>query len=238
MAGRPRSQLELDRVNRERRDAERLVLGLAERARAALPAELASAPALVLAGEDWHPGVVGIVASRLAERHWVPVVLIGIDGDGRGRGSGRSVPGFDLLAALDACGEHLVRYGGHRAAAGLEIDAGRVEDFRAAFIAQASAALGERDLVRTEVIDAVVGGESLGHEVAEQLERLAPFGMGNPGVRLLVPSARVCEVRPMGEGDKHARFRLRSGSRNALGVAFGVNGELEGPSSPTRSMSP
>jgi single-stranded-DNA-specific exonuclease len=220
---------ELDRVNRERRDAERLVLGFAERARTALPAELASAPALVLAGEDWHPGVVGIVASRLAERHWMPVVLIGIDGDGRGKGSGRSVPGFDLLAALDACGEHLVRYGGHRAAAGLEIDAGRVEDFRAAFIAQASAALGERDLVRTEVIDAVVGGESLGHEVAEQLERLAPFGMGNPGVRLLVPSARVCEVRPMGEGDKHARFRLRSGSRNALGVAFGVNGGLEAP---------
>jgi single-stranded-DNA-specific exonuclease len=221
--------IELDRVNRERRDAERLVLGFAERARAALPAQLASAPALVLAGEDWHPGVVGIVASRLAERHWVPVVLIGLDGEGRGRGSGRSVPGFDLLAALDGCREHLLRYGGHRAAAGLEIEAGRVEDFRAAFVAQASAALGERDLVRTEVIDAVVGGESLGHEVAEQLERLAPFGMGNPGVRLLVPSAQVRDVRPMGEGDRHARFRLQSGSRSALGVAFGVNGELGAP---------
>lgn len=221
--------LELDRVNRERRDTERLVLGSAERARAALPAQLASAPGLVLAGEDWHPGVVGIVASRLAERHWAPVVLIGIDGDGRGRGSGRSVPGFDLLAALDACGEHLLRYGGHRAAAGLEIEAARVEDFRTAFVAQARAALGDRDLVRTEVIDAVVGGESLGHEVAEQLEQLAPFGSGNPGVRLLVPSARVCEVRPMGDGDKHARFRLESGSRSALGVAFGVNGGLGAP---------
>jgi single-stranded-DNA-specific exonuclease len=217
---------ELDRVNRERRDTERLVLSAAEQARAALPAELASAPALVLAGEGWHPGVVGIVASRLAERHFVPVVLIGMDGEGRGRGSGRSIPGFDLLAALDACGEHLLRYGGHRAAAGLEIEAGRLEDFRAAFAAQASAALGERDLIRTEVIDAVVGGESLGHEVAEQLRRLAPFGIGNPGVRLLVPSARVCEVRPMGEGERHARFRLQSGSRSALGVAFGVNGEL------------
>ena len=73
----------------------------------------------------------------------------------------------------------------------------------------------------------MVGGESLGHEVAEQLERLAPFGMGNPGVRLLVPWARVCEVRPMGEADRHARFRLQSGSRSALGVAFGVNGELK-----------
>ncbi len=221
--------IELDRINRERRDAERLVLDSAERARAALPAELASAPALVLAGEEWHPGVVGIVASRLAERHWGPVVLIGIDGEGKGRGSGRSVPGFDLLAALDACGEHLLRYGGHRAAAGLEIEAGRVEDFRAAFVAHASAELGDRDLVRTEDIDAVVGGESLGHDVAEQLERLSPFGMGNPGVRLLVPSARVCDVRAMGDGDKHARFRLQSGSRSALGVAFGVNGELSRP---------
>ena len=218
---------ELDGVNRERRDAERLVLSAAEQARAALPAELASASGLVLAGEGWHPGVVGIVASRLAERHFVPVVLIGMDGEGRGRGSGRSVPGFDLLAALDACGEHLLRYGGHRAAAGLEIEAGRLEDFRAAFVDYASATLGERDLVRTEVIDAVVGGESLGHEVAEQLERLAPFGMGNPGVRLLVPWAQVCEVRPMGEAERHARFRLQSGSRSALGVAFGVNGELK-----------
>ena len=218
---------ELDGVNRERRDAERLVLSAAEQARAALPAELVSASALVLAGEGWHPGVVGIVASRLAERHFVPVVLIGMDGEGRGRGSGRSVPGFDLLAALDACGEHLLRYGGHRAAAGLEIEAGRLEDFRAAFADHASATLGERDLVRTEVIDAVVGGESLGHEVAEQLERLAPFGMGNPGVRLLVPWAQVCEVRPMGEAERHARFRLQSGSRSALGVAFGVNGELK-----------
>ena len=114
-----------------------------------------------------------------------------------------------------------------------------MDDFRAAFVAHATVALGERDLVRTEVIDAVVGGESLGHEVAEQLERLAPFGMGNPGVRLLVPSARVRDVRPMGEGDKHARFRLQSGPRSALGVAFGVNGELRAPPSwPTRWMSP
>jgi single-stranded-DNA-specific exonuclease len=217
---------ELDRTNRERRDTERLVLSAAERARGALSAELASAPALVLAGEGWHPGVVGIVASRLAERHFVPVILIGMDADGSGRGSGRSIPGFDLLAALEACGDHLLRYGGHRAAAGLEIEAGRLDDFRAAFAEHASAMLAGRDPVHTEAIDAVVGGESLGHDVAEQLERLAPFGIGNPGVRLLVPSAEVCEVRPMGEGDRHARFRLKSGARSALGVAFGVNGEL------------
>jgi single-stranded-DNA-specific exonuclease len=219
---------ELDRANRERRDAERTVVDAAERARGELPAEL-TAPALVLAGEGWHPGVVGIAASRLAERHWAPAVLIGINSDGRGRGSGRGIPGFDLLASLDACSEHLSRYGGHRAAAGLEIAADRIDAFRRAFVEHAASVLGERDLVRSEDIDAVVGGESLGHDVAEQLERLAPFGMGNPGVRLLVPSARLRDVRPMGEGGRHARFRLESGQRNALGVAFGVNGDLAEP---------
>jgi single-stranded-DNA-specific exonuclease len=217
---------ELDRANRERRDAERAVVDAAERARTQLPQDLGAAPALVLAGEGWHPGVVGIAASRLAERHGIPVVLIGVEAGGRGRGSGRSIPGFDLLAALDECAEHLSRYGGHRAAAGIEIEAGRIESFREAFVAHARKALAESDLISTEPIDAVVGGESLGHDVAEQFEHLGPFGMGNPGVRLLVPSARVLDVRPMGDGDKHARFRLQSGSHSALGVAFGVNGEL------------
>ena len=80
--------------------------------------------------------------------------------------------------------------------------------------------------VRSEKLDAIVGGESLGHDVAEQFGRLGPFGLGNPGVRLLVPGARVDDVRPMGEGDRHARFSLASGSKRALGVAFSVNGSL------------
>jgi single-stranded-DNA-specific exonuclease len=217
---------ELNRANGERRTAERAVVEGAEAARRALPEHLATAPALVLAGTDWHPGVVGIAASRLAERHCVPTILIGVDGEGRGRGSGRSIPGFDLLAGLEACDQHLSRYGGHRAAAGLEIDAGRIDAFREAFAAHAATVVEPDQLVRTESIDAVVGGESLGHDVAEHLERLAPFGMGNPGVRLLVPSVRVRDVRPMGDGDKHARFLLESGARTALGVAFGVNGKL------------
>jgi single-stranded-DNA-specific exonuclease len=217
---------ELDKANRERRDAELQVLGDAERARSELPPEIAAAPALVLAGEGWHAGVVGIVASRLVERHGVPVVMVGLDGAGSGRGSGRSIPGFDLLEALVACEEHLVRFGGHRAAAGLEIEVNKLPAFREAFAAHASAVLGPDELQRTESIDAVVGGESLGFEVAEQFERLAPFGLGNPGVRLLVPSARLSDVRAMGEGERHARFRLESGSASAQGVAFGVGRTL------------
>ena len=218
---------ELDRANRERRAVEAEVLEGAERALRELSPDDAEAPGLVLAGEGWHPGVVGIVASRLAERLWRPVVLVGLDGAGRARGSGRSIPGFDLLAALTACDPHLTRYGGHRAAAGVELERSELERFRAAFARHAGEVLAPSDLVRTEPVDAVVGGESLGHDVAEQLTRLAPFGLGNPGVRLLVPGARIGDVRPMGEGDRHARFSIRSGPRAALGVAFGVNGELE-----------
>jgi single-stranded-DNA-specific exonuclease len=214
---------ELNRANQERRAAEQELEWAAETARTALPDEIREAPALVLAGEGWHAGVVGIVASRLVERHGVPTVLISLDG-GRGRGSGRSIPGFDLLGGLEACAEHLTGFGGHRAAAGLQIEAGAVEAFRQAFIAHAAATITEHDLARTETVDAVVSGGSLGLELAEELERLAPFGMGNPGVRLLVPSARIGDVRPMGEG-KHSRFSLTSGSGGAMGVAFG-NGSL------------
>ena len=170
--------------------------------------------------------MVGIVASRIVERHRRPAVLIGLDAEGNGRGSGRSIPGFDLLGALQACGEHLTRFGGHRAAAGLEIEAGRIDAFRVAFAEHCAEALDEAETPAAEVVDAVVGGESLGHEVAEQLRRLAPFGNGNPGVRLLVPGAKLGDVRPMGEGDRHARFVITSGQRRALGVAFGVNGSL------------
>jgi single-stranded-DNA-specific exonuclease len=125
-----------------------------------------------------------------------------------------------LLAGLEACGEHLEGFGGHKAAAGLQLRAEKVEAFRAAFAAHAGSVLRPEDLVRTERVDAMVGGASLGLDLAEELQQLAPFGMGNPGVRLLVPSARVRDVRAMGEGT-HCRFSLHSGGYRALGVAFG-----------------
>jgi len=211
---------ELSRANSERRATEREVDAAAESARRELSDDLREAPGFVVAGQDWHPGVVGIVASRLVERHHRPVVVISLDEDGNGRGSGRSIPGFNLLGALEACAEHLEGFGGHKAAAGLQIRAENVPAFQEAFAAHARSVLGDEDLLRTERVDAIVGGVGLGLELAEELKQLAPFGMGNPGVRLLVPSARVSDVRTMGEG-KHARFSLHSGSHRALGVAFG-----------------
>jgi single-stranded-DNA-specific exonuclease len=212
---------ELGRANSERRATEREVDSAAETARRELPDGLKNANGLVVAGEGWHPGVVGIVASRMVERHHRPVVVISLDEEGGGRGSGRSIPGFDLHAALEACSEHLETFGGHKAAAGLSIKAENLDTFRAAFAAHANEVLSEEDLKRTERIDAMVGGVGIGLELAEELGQLAPFGMGNPGVRLMVPSARVTDVRTMGEEGKHSRFSLHSGSHRALGVAFG-----------------
>jgi single-stranded-DNA-specific exonuclease len=211
---------ELGRANSERRATEREVDTAAEAARRELPERLREAPGLVLAGEGWHPGVVGIVASRLVERHHRPTVVVSLDGEGGGRGSGRSISGFDLHAALEACSEHLTTFGGHRAAAGLSLQAENLDAFREAFAAHTAAVLGPDDLRRTERIDAMVGGVGLGLDLAEELGKLAPFGMGNPGVRLMVPSARVSDERTMGEG-KHTRFSLHSGAHRALGVAFG-----------------
>jgi single-stranded-DNA-specific exonuclease len=218
---------ELDKANAERRWAERTVVEGAERARSELSPELKEASALVLAGEGWHPGVVGIAASRLAERHFRPTILLSVEGD-RAKGSARSIPGFDLVAALDATAEHLTRYGGHRAAAGLELEADHLDAFREAFLEYAASKIDLDDLVRTVSLDALVGvgREGIGMDLARQLESLGPFGMGNPGPRLLVPSGRLREVRPLGEEGKHSRFQLESGAGRAAGVAFGMNGEI------------
>jgi single-stranded-DNA-specific exonuclease len=163
----------------------------------------------------------------MVERQHRPTILLSVDGD-RAKGSARSIPGFDLVAALGACDEHLVRYGGHRAAAGLELDARDLDAFRDAFIAQAASEIDPADLVRMERLDALVGvgRDGIGMDLARQLKSLGPFGMANPGPRLLVPSGRLREVRPLGEEGKHSRFQLESGAGRAAGVAFGMNGEI------------
>lgn len=211
---------ELDSANHERRQIERRIRFEAE----AQMAELGERPAYVLAGEDWHPGVIGIVASRMVELCGRPVVMIALDAD-TGRGSGRSVESFDLLAGLTACGGSLLGYGGHRAAAGLQIERGRVGEFAAALSAHADNVLHPGDLVPVERVDAIVGGPELGMELAEELASLAPFGRGNPAVSLMVADAVFADSRPMGEG-KHARFTVESQGARARAVAFGCGGRL------------
>jgi single-stranded-DNA-specific exonuclease len=214
---------ELDRANGERRHTEHAIRNEAE-AQIGQLSERAACAAYVLAGEGWHPGVIGIVAARLVERHRRPVVLVALDGD-RGRGSGRSFDGYDLLAGLTACDEHLERYGGHSAAAGVELERGSLAAFADALDRHAAIALSPEDMVVRERVDAVVGGTQLGMELAEELAMLAPFGRGNPAVSLMVRDAVLRDVRPMGEG-KHARFTIESDGVHARAVAFGCDGKL------------
>ena len=212
--------LELDANNTERRDVETRIRFEAE----AQVAEQGSAAAYVLASDGWHAGVIGIVAARIAERHHRPCVLIALDGE-EGTGSGRSIPGFDLLGGLHAAAETLQRYGGHRAAAGLTIARADVPAFREAFAAHAASVLTPDDL-RPEVrVDAVAPGDALTLSLAEELEALAPFGQGNPPVSLLVPAALLDDPRPMGEG-RHVAFTLAAGGARSRCVMFGAGSKL------------
>jgi single-stranded-DNA-specific exonuclease len=216
---------ELDLLNRDRQEAETRILFAADAA--CLPQ--ASQAAIVVAGEGWHPGVVGIVASRLVERWRRPCVAIALEG-ASGRGSGRSISPYDLHAGLAACAPYLTRFGGHRMAAGVELDAAEVEPFRRALAAHAANVLTPADLIPVERVDAVVPGGVLGLELAEEMEALRPFGMGNPQPTLLVPAARFQHVTGMGEEREHARFTLvTAGGARSRGVAFG---------SPPRTLAP
>ncbi|MBA2506553.1 MAG: single-stranded-DNA-specific exonuclease RecJ [Thermoleophilaceae bacterium] len=206
---------ELDAANRERRDTETRISFAAE----ALCAEQDAQAAYVLAGEGWHPGVIGIVASRMVERHNRPCVMISLDGES-GRGSGRSVAAYDLHAGLGACSEHLVRFGGHRAAAGFDIEAARVDEFRRAFARHAAGELAPEDLIPVQEVDALVPCTDVGLPLAEELAKLGPFGHGNRSPVLLLPAARVEDVRGMGEDNQHARLTVASGGARARAVAF------------------
>jgi single-stranded-DNA-specific exonuclease len=228
---------ELDRLNSERRHTETRILFEAEAMVTERKRGAAGAPAAyVLANEGWHKGVIGIVASRIAERHHRPTVLIALDGD-RGTGSGRSIPGFDLLAGFDAASAHLARHGGHRAAAGCELQARQIGAFGIAFEAHAAATLTPDDLVPKQRVDAVVAGDELGLRLADELERLAPFGIGNPGVSLLVPASRCSDPKPMGEDNQHVRFTVSAGGTRARAVAFGTTKiDCESPLDATFSL--
>jgi len=217
---------ELETLNQDRQAVENRILRAAVAEVESWPEARQRRRGYVIWGEDWHEGVIGIVASRLVERFNRPVVLIaGTDGDWKG--SGRSLPAFDLHGALAACSAHLHRFGGHKAAAGLSIVPEHLEAFAAAFAAHADAELVEDDLAPVTRIDAIVPGSALTLGLATELERLAPFGLGNPDVTLLVPDCEAVQPGVVGEG-KHLRFRVRQGGRDAgSAIAFGMGAQLD-----------
>ncbi len=217
---------ELEELNRDRQAVEDRILREATALVEGLPEPARLRRGYVLWHEDWHEGVIGIVASRLVERFNRPVVLITRSQDGW-KGSGRSVSRFDLHGALAACSSHLERFGGHRAAAGLSIEEASLEAFAEAFAAHADATLADEDLHPVTTVDAVVSAEELTLPLAQELDRLAPFGLGNPDVMLLVPAAQPFAPATVGEG-KHLRFRVRQNGRDAgSAIAFGQGSQLD-----------
>ena len=217
----------LEELNRERQQVEDRILREAVAQVAGWTEAEQRRRAYVVAGEDWHEGVIGIVASRLVERYHRPVILIA-GTEGLWKGSGRSIPSFDLHAALGACSQFLERFGGHRAAAGLSIVPEWVEPFADAFAAQAEALLLPDDLVSTTVVDAVLPRRAkLTLDLCGELRRLAPFGLGNPDVTLLAPGCELGDLATVGEG-KHLRFRVQRDGHDAGGaIAFGQGTQLD-----------
>jgi len=174
---------------------------------------------VVLAGEGWHPGVIGIVASRVVERIHRPAILVALEGD-RGRGSARSIPGFHLYDAVAALSDRLVRFGGHAQAAGLEVEAGRLEELRAGFAEEARRGLEGADLRPQLRIDLELSPASATLELAERSRWLGPHGIGNPRPVFLSRGVLVREAREVGKG--HLKLRIDAGGTTLDGIGFGL----------------
>ena len=214
----------LDALNRERQDLDQRIL---EEAMAEVErnyADPSAHAAIVLAGERWHPGVVGIVASRIVERYGRPTFLIGLDGE-TGKGSGRSIDRFDLHAALCGCDDLLLRYGGHRMAAGLTIHRDQLDAFRERFAGAARAQLTPDDLGPTQRVDLVVSLPEITPELERLVRYLEPCGMGNAapvfGVRqVMLQGAKVV-------GGRHLKATLQAGGASLDMIAFGWGDQAE-----------
>ena len=175
---------------------------------------------VVLASEGWHPGVIGIVASRVVEEIHRPTVLVAL-GDGEGKGSGRSIPGFHLYEAMLACAPYLTRFGGHRAAAGCSLDPARLDDFREAFDVEARSRLLPDQLVPEVRIDLEVTLGEVDSELYRLMKHAAPFGIGNPTP---VFASRGVGVHgsPRIVGDRHLRMTLAAGPHRLEAIGFGM----------------
>ena len=180
---------ELEELNRERQEIDRATL--AEARELVSKIDLDATYGLVLAGEGWHPGVIGIVASRVVEDTGRPAVMIALDDAGHGKGSGRSIPAFDLHAALGACSEQLVRYGGHRSAAGVTIERTQLAAFTRAFNDVARARLTADDLVPELRVDIELPLGEATAELEALLRHFEPFGMGNATPTLVSRGVRI-----------------------------------------------
>jgi single-stranded-DNA-specific exonuclease len=212
---------ELDRCNRERQEIERRTV---EEARAIIDASggLGDRGALVVGKDGWHPGVIGIVAGRLAEWYHRPAVVIALSGQ-TGQGSARSVPGFNLVEALRACSGHLTGFGGHAAAAGLKLSAEAFPAFARDFDEHCRSALTPEQRRKELVLDAEVLLAELTLPVVDQIEQLEPYGVGNPRPVLLAERVRVAgPPRAVGEKQNHLQVRFSQGTATVKAIGWNL----------------
>lgn len=181
---------------------------------------------LVVASEGWHRGVVGITAARIVDRYERPALVVGID-DGHGHGSGRTVPGFSVHAALLECREHLSRFGGHSAAVGFSLDAGAVEGLRSAF-ADACARGGAREVKPEKLIDVLVDGNTFTAPSVRDLWRLEPVGQENQEPLFAFQGAPVLRAQAVGAEGQHLKLTIGSGGREIPAFGFQMGHQLTG----------
>lgn len=211
----------LDRANEERQTVE---AGIFEEAVEMIEsAGLAQNRVLVLARPGWHVGVIGIVASRLVQKYYRPAVLLSV-AEEVAKGSARSIPGFNIYAALAACDTLLAKYGGHNQAAGLTLAARHVDDFYAALETHAQEIIAEEHLTRQVIIDGEISLPDLTRDLYRQLERLAPFGCDNPGPVLVSRGTQVVDCRNVGTDGSHLKMRLQTEQCVMDAIGFGLGG--------------
>jgi single-stranded-DNA-specific exonuclease len=211
----------LDQLNDNRKTVERRIFKQAKEMVAENP-DWAEHKTLVLANHDWHPGVIGIVASRVCEEFSKPTIMIALRDDGTGSGSGRSWAGFDLYAGLASCREHVLTFGGHKAAAGVRLKATSVGDVRSTLAAWANANFHPTAEDTELKIDAEVLLAEVTLQAVQELERLGPFGQANPQPRFVANRVELAEPpRTMGEGDRHLAIRVRQQGTSMRAIAFG-----------------
>jgi single-stranded-DNA-specific exonuclease len=212
----------LSHENERRRSTEREILAEARQMVAAAGYDQPESRVIVLGKEGWHPGVVGVVCSRLVEAFARPVVLLCYDGD-EAHGSARSVEGVSIHEALTSCAAELTSFGGHAMAAGLRLPVGRVDSFRARLAAYVGTHLAAQDMVSMLDIEAQCDLADLSVELGEQVQRLSPFGRGNPAPVLCLRDAALTQkAQPIGTDGRHLRLMLRQGERYAQAVWFGA----------------
>ncbi len=211
-------------LNRERQEAETGIVREILDACLRVPVTDRDA-ALVFSGQGWHRGVVGIVASRLVERFHRPVIVLGEE-DGIAQGSGRSIPAFHLLEALESMPELFTRFGGHRQACGLALESSRVEEFRGRLNGYAAARLTEEDFAPEITLDAEIRMQEISESVVNEVFALAPFGFGNPAPVFAICGAEVAGT-PCVIKDRHLRLNLRQNGRLMTVMAWNFAGRAD-----------